>query len=440
MYTDFALIPLNGIWRKEYRYGLYSHRLTAPDGTMYNRLLIVLRNGYEDIARFTGLHTFAEPFAGRTFVPLTSASRERLYHICAMLNYILIEQYEQFEVDHIFYITTEEINTFFQMYALTQNKNGKFRGRTTIEKCINNVTEFFRRLKAKYGEAVLLNSNDLYTEKIICDKKGQQITKHLPKFQVKGMAQHSEIFRELPTKAFRILLNLAFRYAPDIAFAMCLQAFAGLRAGEVCNVRQESSPLGSGLVFTRIGSDVRKIEIDLTTEFQLRSDGVVTGRIKKERKQCVYPPFIRAFSAGYEQHKLWLSAHSYEPDYCPMFVTTRGSALTYTAYQNKFYTLVDNHFRNELLKSDDPELRIYGQMLYEVRLGLHALRHWYSVQLVLHGEDIAQVQYWRGDKNPQSAFTYLRNKGDLVRELETGNEFLMEILMSEGEKYANDKC
>jgi integrase len=404
---------------------------------MYTRLLIVLRNGYGDIVRFTGLHTFAEPFAGRTFVPLTSASRERLYHICSMLNYILIEQYED---DHIFYITTEEISTFFQKYAFTQGNNGRFRSRTTIEKCISNVTEFFRRLKVKYGEAVLLDSNDLFTEKIVYGKKGQQITKRVPQFQVKGMEQHSEIFRELPTKAFRILLNLAFRYAPDIAFAMCLQAFAGLRAGEVCNVRQESSPLGSGLVFTRIDGDVRKIEIDLTKELQLRSDGVITGRIKKERKQCVYPPFIKAFSAGYEQHKAWLSTHQYESDYCPMFINADGYALRYNAYQRRFYALVDNHFRTELLRSDDPELRIYGQMLYEVRLGLHALRHWYSVQLVLHGEDIAQVQYWRGDKNPQSAFTYLQNKGDLVRELEAGNEFLAEILMSEGEKQVNDKC
>jgi hypothetical protein len=68
--------------------------------------------------------------------------------------------------------------------------------------------------------------------------------------------------------------------------------------------------------------------------------------------------------------------------------------------------------------SDDPECSLYGQLLYENKLGLHSLRHWFSVQLVLHGEDIAQIQYWRGDKCPESAFVYLQNKGDLVRKLE----------------------
>ena len=61
-------------------------------------------------------------------------------------------------------------------------------------------------------------------------------------------------------------------------------------------------------------------------------------------------------------------------------------------------------------------------------------RHWYSVQLVLHGEDIAKIQYWRGDSNPESAFLYLQNKGDLVRELEQTSGELIEILMDVGRR------
>jgi hypothetical protein len=59
------------------------------------------------------------------------------------------------------------------------------------------------------------------------------------------------------------------------------------------------------------------------------------------------------------------------------------------------------------------------------------------VQLVLHGEDIAQVQYWRGDKNPESAFEYLQNKGDLVRELEAAGGFLSELLIERGKLEVN---
>ena len=52
--------------------------------------------------------------------------------------------------------------------------------------------------------------------------------------------------------------------------------------------------------------------------------------------------------------------------------------------------------------------------------------------LCLRGEDIADIQYWRGDKSPESAFIYLQNKGDLVRELRETNERLLDILLAMG--------
>ena len=363
---------------KRYRYGLYGHKLTAPDGAPYTRSLIFLRNEYGDVVRFTRLHQFAGTFADKVYAPITSDGKERLYHICSMLNYVLIEQYAKFEIDHIFHIDYEAVMCFFQSYAYELSSDGKFRSRASIERCVENITAFFHRLKRYYGSEVLLDTSELYTEKIIFSKTGRRILKKSPIFQVKGIAQYREIFRDIPTKVFKILLNLAFRYTPDIAFAICLQAFAGLRAGEVCNVRQEGSPLGSGLIFTKMSTAVKKIEIDVTREIQLRSDRVSVGRIKKERKQCVYPPFIKAFCAAYEHHKKFLAERTFETDYAPMFVTSKGLAMTYKVYQERFYSLVDNHLRQELLHSGDSECVVYGQLLYENRLGLHSLRHWFG--------------------------------------------------------------
>jgi len=408
--------------RAEYRYGLYFHKQTAPDGSIYTKPLIVLRNGYGDIVRFTRLHQFADASASKVFVPITSSGKERLYHVCSMLNYILIEKYGQFGIDHVFHVAREPLNAFFQSYATDPDANGNFRNQVTVEKCINNCIDFFRKLKQRYGEGVVLNLNELYSEQAALGRNGRRIVKRVPLFQVRGVDKRREAFNDLPTKAFKILLTLAFRYAPDIAFAFCLQAFAGLRAGEALNVRQEYSPLGSGIIFTRIGSYVRKIEIDLTRELQLRSDGVISGGIKKARIQCVYPPFIQAFTAAYEQHKAWLEKRNFEKEYRPMFINSKGLAMTYKDYKYRYEQLVERRFRPALLESDDEELRIYGQLLYENNLGLHALRHWFSCQLALRGENIAQIQFWRGDSSPESAFAYLQNKGDLVRELETSSD------------------
>jgi len=427
-------LPYGGMSRKDYRYGLYFRKLTAPGGAVYQRPIIVLRNVFGDIVRFTGLHAFAEPYSSRISTPLTSSSNERLYHVCAMLNYILIEKYEEYKIDHVFHVDWESVNSFLCSYASEPSAGGKFRSRATIERCVNNVADFIRRLSAKYDGYVQMKPDELFEKKTFRNRYGQEIVKRVPLFRVKHIPQHSEAFRELPTAAFQILLGLALRYAPDIALAICFQAFAGLRAGEVCNVRQEASPMGSGIIFTFISGDVRKVEIDLTRELPLRSDGVFVGRIKRERKQCVYPAFLQAFCKVYELHKEWLVSQRYETGYCPMFVNSTGYAMTYKNYKRRFETLINQHFRKKLLENEDPNMRIYGQLLYENRLTPHALRHFYSVQLALRGEDIAQIQYWRGDKSPESAFVYLQNKGDLIRELESTSEFLFDILMDEGAK------
>ena len=115
-----------------------------------------------------------------------------------------------------------------------------------------------------------------------------------------------------------------------------------------------------------------------------------------------------------------------------MFVNSRGKAMSYESYRKKFKNLIDGHLRPALLASEDPELRIYGQLLCENSLGTHCLRHWFTVQLVLRGEDIGNIQYFRGDRNPETAFLYLQNKGDLNRELKESNEKLIQFLMDVG--------
>ena len=432
------IIPLPGYsdWRHEYRYALYAHRLIAPNGEVYTRHFIVIKNRFGLIVRFTRLHNYVGVYDGKVFVPLVSDTETKMRYVCMMLNYVLIENYHKFRIDHVFAINRETLESFFRDYAQEPLENGRYRGKQSIEKCAHAVTMFFRKLRRKFGTSVLLRESDLVIETTVYGKRGKPRQQKRPAFQVKGFVDHKTTFRELPTKAFQILLNLAFRYAPDIAFALCLQAFAGLRAGEALNVRQEISPLGSGLFITYFEGDVRKVEIDITREISLRSDGVIVAKIKKERKQCVYPPFIKAFSFAYEHHKAYLSSKHFEKSFCPMFINKRGQAMTYDTYASRFSVLVEKHFRPALLASDDKECRIYGQLLYENKLGLHALRHWYSVQLVLNGEDIAQIQYWRGDTNPESALLYLQNKGDLVRELESAGNIFAKMLMKNGEMEA----
>lgn len=415
---------------KEMRYGVYSIQGTIDSGQSFTRSFIVLRNGYGMITRFTRLEQFMPFYQYKTYKPIDSDPGSKLYYVTQMLNYVLVDNGEEFGIRHVFEVTRDMLERFFYDYALEAMENGRYRGQATIEICIATVVGFMANLSWKYGGFMKVKHSDLYKEKIIYDKRGKQKKISIPAFQVNGVKEVKYIFRDIPTKAFEIMIPLAFRFAPGIAFAMCIQAFAGLRPGEACNVRREDSPYGPGITITEIGGRASKIEIDLKRELRLRSDDVKVGDIKKERTQFVYPVFIDAFVKAYELHKRYMTGRKYEKDYGPMFVNSRGMAMTYKSYKESFDEFVEKHFRQALLKSEDPELRIYGQLLYENTLSPHSLRHWFTVQLVLRGEDIGNIQFWRGDKSPQSAFTYLQNKGDLNRELAATNEKLTDLLRS----------
>jgi integrase len=413
---------------------VYEHQLILPDNLLYSRSFIVLKNYYDVIVHFTCFHKYVGVYENSICRPLTADAKTKMHYVCSMLNYILIDNYETFRSDHVYQVSKEMLDCFFRDFASEKLSNGSYRGRQSIEKCVHAVTEFFTKLIKNCGGYMALKKEQLYVEKTVFTMRGQMQKKFVPNFQVSVMPKHKKIFRDIPTKVFQILINQAFLHAQDIVFAICIQAFAGLRPGEACNVRQESSPLGSGVILTMVGATLKRAEIDITAEYALRSDGIVCGRIKKERRQRVHPAFLSAFSKAYAFHKEFLKTQSYEPEYCPMFVNSKGMAMTYDDYQERFKNLITKYVRPLLLNHEDPECRLYGQLLYEHSLGPHALRHWFSVQLVLMGEDIAQIQYWRGDTSPESALSYLQNKGDLVKELSAANEFLAGVMMKEGNK------
>lgn len=419
---------------RDLRYAVYSFETETPDGIAYTRSFIVLKNDYDVIVRFTRYHEYVAIYDTRTFLPISADPRQKLEYVCRMLNYIIVEMGEAYRIKHVFEITKDMLEDFFEEYAITPKPDGSHRRKDTVERCIIAVTGFMYGLSKKFGKYMVLNGRLLYREQMIITDNGKKLLKGVPDFHIRGIDEPREKFRDLPTKAFEILLPLAFRYSPDIAFAVCLQAFAGLRAGEAMNVRQECSPIGQGLIVTTVDGKAKNVEIDLRYVYTIRSDGVRVGRIKKPRKQHVYQRFLNAFVYGYNRHLKYLKGKTFEQEYCPMFINDDGKAMTYDSYRKKFECLVNDHLRPILLESNDPDLRIYGQLLCEHQLTPHSLRHWFTVQLVLNEESVGGIQFWRGDRNPQSAFEYVQNKGDLINELKEADDRLASLLMEVGEQ------
>ena len=145
-------------------------------------------------------------------------------------------------------------------------------------------------------------TSELYNKVQKRNRHGKIYTAIQPNFDFVYDPETREIYRDIPTKAFYIILDYTMNHYPQILMLVALQAFAGLRPSEACNVRREDSPLGKGIYFrNNYGEEVDPehnvddIRIDLTKEYNLRSDLVRVGKIKKERWQKVYPAFIKLF-------------------------------------------------------------------------------------------------------------------------------------------------
>ena len=140
--------------------------------------------------------------------------------------------------------------------------------------------------------------------------------------------------------------------------------------------------------------------------------------------------FLQAFKRTYDLYMDYLVGKKYEKDFGPFTLNKQGRAMTYDSYLKKFQDIISKEMVPLYLASDDPEIVMYGRILMEHRLSPHVFRHWYTVQLVLSGvNEPGALMYWRGDSAPESALTYLQNKGELEKQYQKVNNEVFDYLL-----------
>ncbi|WP_333651761.1 hypothetical protein [Lacrimispora sp.] len=411
-----------------YKFSVYSHQLIIFNDRLISRQFIVLKDSYGNIVRFTTLHRHIHSNNNKLSKPITDDGNNRFWFVCAFLNFVFIKNFSKYQITSLTDLTIDMVKDFFVNYG-TDSENGIVaRTEATVNRCVQVVLAFLESYLEDHESICKLKRTQLYKIVTYRSKRtGKALTKTVPTFTIYHAGRPREIFRDMPNAVFELVMSYAMSNYVDIAFMLAFSSFAGLRPSECCNVRQEISPLGSGLLINKVGLDITSVTIDLTEEKNLRSDLLPVGRIKKERKQRVYPKFLPAFLFIYEKYKVHLSTCKFEMDYCPMFVNSRGKAMTYKLYRLRFQTMIKRCIPL-MLASDNPEIVAYGHMMLEYNISPHIFRHWFSVKLCLFGEDVAGLQYWRGDRNPESALTYLQNKGDLEKQLSKLNNIMFDFM------------
>lgn len=419
-------------WNK-LRFSVYEHRLVLADGRLITRKFIVLRNTETNELYFTDWHKYVKSGKNRLSHNVSQDGNKRYNYIVKLLNYVFIDKYH---LDKLTDITIEMVTEFLNDYGMgTLPDDTSTRKESTVNVCITTIMDFLDLLCTK--QKCKFKKSDLYKEVEYRTRKGSIATKKVPVFDVYFIENHTEILRDMPEKVFSILMSKIRKKHPQILMAASLSAFGGMRPSESVNVRRRDSKLGPGIRFQFEDDEVTDITIDLTKELNLRSDCVKVGGIKKERKQKIYPAFRSLFYQFYQEYMKYMEGKEYEADYGPLSVNRDHKAMTYKNFYDEFGKVV-KEIIPILLESNDPELVAYGMLLQEKKLSPHALRHWFSVKLTLFGEDVAGLMYWRGDKSPESALTYLQNKSELEKQYKKINNEVFDYRYWQAEKYFGD--
>lgn len=418
-----TIIPFSG----DYRFCVYEHKVQMRGELSFYRM-IVLKNRVNRIISFTGLEQFSFPYTGQ-LPHIAVRQKQELGYICNVLNYL----FEVKRITRLADVTSDMITNYFDTYCTTPRANSTevMRSQQSLDNCVRHVSFFFANLANAYPTKIRIEELLLYEDVKANQKSRRVIRRYIPRYVPKR--PHSwdvKQLRDMPLKAARRLLELAWIYDPMVAFGIALQLFAGLRPGCVVNIRQNGSPVSpiDCIRLSYTGSAVSGIEIDLTYEYVLRSDGVSVGRIKKERVVSVYKPFIPDLLEAYRLHLDLVSNIKYESQYMPMFIGAAGKAMTYNTYAKRVKRLVYEYLKPELYMSENPMLASFAHLLDSYNWSPHTLRHCFTVQLVMEGLDVAQLQYYRGDKSPESALTYIAGKGQLMQQVEAVHQKALEGL------------
>ena len=421
------------------RFSAYEHRFTDTDGHILRRFFIVLKHP-DGTFQFTDFHKYCRS-ASNSLRHITSSGETRVKLVVPLLNYLFL--YEG--ISSLDEMTVDMVKKYLNAYGrceLPWDDETTSRSEQTVRRCVNYIMDFLILFIEDRKDRCNIKKRDLYRSVDIRDKHGKMIKggKKVPVFEVYYRGNHRSILRDVPNAAFDIMFSHIMRYHPELLGLVMLSAFAGLRPSEACNVRREDSPLGPGIIFTKLGGKIVDINIDLLEEFNLRKDMLPVGGIKKHRPQQVCPIFFNIFLQSYELYTSWLNKQPCDEEYKPFAVNTRGNAMTYDLYYLRFTKMVKEEIIPIFLKDENPDVVLFGHLLTEHNLGPHCFRHWFTVQLVLSGiTEPGTIMHWRGDKNPESAILYLNNKGELEKMYRKINEETYDYLYWLAEKrHRND--
>ena len=348
---------------------------------------------------------------GNEFVTL----KKRALHLCAFLNYILWNT----KCDTIADISLGDIREF--LIDFKEVSDDVPRDPQEWARGVTDVMRFLRNYVA-YNSGTMkfkVTPEELITPVRLSRKDGKQIiiTDQANRLYVKPPKKTHRKYRLLLHGHLDLLLYEARKYDPMILPGIMLQAYAGLREGEVVNCTQSNIHRIYG-GFGRIS----KVKIDLThpAAFAENYTGKTEfGKIKVPRQQEVYTDFIESIVSVLDEHERYLHTYGYPSgDGAPLFYSRWEKPMTVATYTGRVRKLFYDHFLPDLQRVCEAqgtwaENAPYIEAYEKEFPGAHMLRHWFTMYLLQYTTMSAEeVSHWRGDSSIDSMQSYIHvNQG-----------------------------
>lgn len=391
-------------------------QLEAENGELYKYPCIVLYEKETDIPIFyTGLEKYICNLVESELLK-SGTLLARAYAVCHFLNYII----EETNINSIHECSVNTIRNF-QIF-MKKKENGEDYNRDTWLRYRDYVFEFLKMYYKKNKNTLFFqyNSNELTSEKKHYNKLQQRRNvDHNASLGISAPISTHKKNRILIDGYFDLLLYEAKKYEPDIVLGIVLQAYAGLRAGEVVNVS-----CGRIRIIRKSFGMVSEIQIDLTGKapyFKNWEKKTNPGSIKKFRKQKVYNDFILEFRDLYEQHLALMEAKGLDTSKdAPLFVNDQGNPMTVQTYSDRVKQLFYERFLPSLKKTCEyqgtyADNAAYIEAYESEYPGSHMFRHLFTMYLLTKAKlTTGEIMKWRGDSNQESMNDYIHENRDLV--------------------------
>ena len=401
--------------KKTERFSTYDHTFVYGNNLLVTKKFIVLKHA-DGTKTFTDFHKYAKN-PDKKIKSFDEKGSNRTKFVCKFLNYAFFTV----GINSLSDLTVEIGKNFLNAYGMCELEDDDeytHRSKDTVERCVGIILDFYTNLIDDKKSGCRIKKEDMYRYITVRDRHGKAKRKQVPQFEVNYIpTEKTPIYRDIPNSAFVLLFDHIIEHHKDILGLVMHQAFGGLRPSEACNVRRADSRLGAGIRFKIVHGELRGVTVDIKNEFNLRSDLLSVGGIKKEREVIIPDIFLSAYKEAYDIYAEYMEGKPYEEQFGAFSVNKQGKAMTYDSYYTKFRDIIKNEMVPIYLRSGDPELVLYGQTLMERSLSPHVFRHWFTVQLVLSGVNNPGIlMKLRGDKSPESALTYIDSKGDLLKQ------------------------